>query len=937
MSLGSSSIDAEYVRIYEFCATHCPGCVPMPAKPDTKQPMYAHKAPADYDAQAAKIHADLTSDDPKVRRRASLEGKALNLLLEGVYVIDSDTPGACEWITMTLIPMFPGDFETCPMQKTRKGMHYFFRRPAVCDHYNSARALEVDGVPLEIDICTVTSTGTRGNINVAPSKNKEWVRSIHDHPLKELSGELYRYLDSIFIGKRANAVRPIRPGQPVQPIRQGQPVQPARRATLAVPELTGRQIFYTEMVLQHSRASIGGVLQPTVTREQVVWTGESTCRILTAGSPVGFRQCMANASHRADGDNAIGRLDDNGTFVYHCFSAGCKKSKRIGLDVAVADKGLADKLDALRLAAPPDWVRLLDRLTASLSGVRQRDLAFEALEIGGMTEERLLRCPDSGDLFAFREHMYQAVADTGPALQKEWLAQLEHNVTQFHHPLKRIVDGLKEVIRELHSVATNAKEGTPAEKAAGKAAKAEAGRLQARLASSKLEKASKALATAYGIVGSSAMSYVQRCISDEVTAARGLVFNEQPHLMGCPNGVLDLTTGELRDGQPSDRISMTVGYTMEVREPSAFFMAEVICKILPVPEERAAVRRIMAYWLYGEAPCKAFFVFTDDSGGYNGKSYFLGLLALAMGDYAHTSDARPILDGSKSSDASAHDEAGAALKSKRLHLMDEGLAGKKLNIKALTSGSTQKKTHRRCGARVGPGDTFRDTAKLVLACNFGDDPQCDGSDGGAQMTRLVYVHMRATFTDNVEKYALEHPAQEFVFQANQDVVSLDFRVDMINWLLPAYRELYGRSKSGVVTLDLDADIPESFKLVKQKRISAQAAPPVLVEEMKHYFEERYELADEASHSYEHFERGEFVLQSDFVETFGHMPAARACAAANKQDTYKQLTAAFQQMDAARFKPKFGNKGKSKVKNNCIVGYKRKRAEEDENLGLYPGP
>ncbi|GAX85861.1 hypothetical protein CEUSTIGMA_g13277.t1 [Chlamydomonas eustigma] len=61
-----------------------------------------------------------------------------------------------------------------PLQKTTKGFHYFFLRPSYADDeriFDGARQC-----PFDIDLKTITSTGTRGVLSVHPSKGKEWIR-----------------------------------------------------------------------------------------------------------------------------------------------------------------------------------------------------------------------------------------------------------------------------------------------------------------------------------------------------------------------------------------------------------------------------------------------------------------------------------------------------------------------------------------------------------------------------------------------------------------------------------------------------------------------------------------------------------------------------------------------------------------------------------------
>lgn len=113
------------------------------------------------------------------------------ILLRSMVVLDfDDTALAYEWEEK-----YPVMTE-CPMQKTKKGVHYFFARTQLCDElkvYDKSRYLTDDqGRILEVDVKTVCSTGTAGLIMVHPSSNKTWVRSLWDTPLPQIPEELVR-------------------------------------------------------------------------------------------------------------------------------------------------------------------------------------------------------------------------------------------------------------------------------------------------------------------------------------------------------------------------------------------------------------------------------------------------------------------------------------------------------------------------------------------------------------------------------------------------------------------------------------------------------------------------------------------------------------------------------------------------------------------------
>ena len=929
----------EFLQLYQLSVQHGWRCLPMLAKLDTKQPIYKHAAPHDYDAVAAKMAAEMDGTaEQQAHWDRKLERCSLNMLLEELYVIDSDSPEASEWLQQEVIPRFADDFATCPMQKTRKGFHYIFQRPPNCDHFNTARAVTLaDGRKPEIDICTITSTGTRGNLNIWPSANKQWVRSIHECIPKAMSAELHAYLDSIFTGKRKSTTRVHPQASPVtaQSTQNTQNTQNTREVTVhaSLPN-TPRQELYTEFIIRRSLK--GG--RESVGRDQVIWTSEGSARVNTHGSPIGCRQCMANEGHVADGDNAVVSLLPDGQMLYKCFSPTCKGSAYFALaDVVLylQRERLASRqaqtgdtpndtdidiyegmADVLKVAMPGDWSRLYSRMASALGQLRPRDLALEALELGDMSAGRLLRCADSHDVLAFDGHTFRHIYDEIGALYNRWIKPLEAIIKGIHGTLSALLKHFEESMKRLETQAKS-KQITEGQKSQLKERIYE---LNTVMYASGFNKGKNTLWAAFASIGTKNAGGIPACMTHHVTE-HDLAMDANPHLMGCKNGVLDLRAGVLRDGHPDDRITMNVGYAMEIREPSDRFLQDVVGRIFPVLAEREAVRSIFAYILYGKAPCKSMFIFTDVLGGFNGKSKILEVLLAAMGEYGHISDARMILDGSKSANASSHDEAGAALKNKRLNLMDEGLKKKKINIKDTTSAASYKKAHRRCGKPLTKADYFEDTAKHILACNQGDDPVLNQSDQ-AELKRLVYVQCRAIFVQDVERHRLEHPDHQHVFKADPELADVDFRVDMTNWLLPAYRELSARTGSGVVTLDLDADIPESFKTFKVDKIGEQAAPIELREEMRSYFNDNYEPC-ETCRQEEHIRKKQYVQSASFLRDFRYQDATEALLAdaTSLRDANKQLSACFEGLYPDNYKKKANGV------NKCILGFKRKRNAE----------
>lgn len=105
-------------------------------------------------------------------------------------------------------------------------------------------------------------------------------------------------------------------------------------------------------------------------------------------------------------------------------------------------------------------------------------------------------------------------------------------------------------------------------------------------------------------------------------------------LLGCPNGVIDLKTGTLRDGSQADYITRQIG---TLYDPSALapawesFLLEVFDDDLDVVHY---VQMALGYSLSGSMSEQCFFMLVGQ--GSNGKSTFLSAMESVWGDYAYT-------------------------------------------------------------------------------------------------------------------------------------------------------------------------------------------------------------------------------------------------------------------------------------------------------------
>lgn len=229
--------------------------------------------------------------------------------------------------------------------------------------------------------------------------------------------------------------------------------------------------------------------------------------------------------------------------------------------------------------------------------------------------------------------------------------------------------------------------------------------------------------------------------------------DENKMLLGCMNGVFDMSTLEFRDGKPDDYICKSTGLSYDASKPwteapNATELAKFLEDIQPDPQMREYLLDFLASCLCGASYDELFHFMTG--GGGNGKSLlFEHLMKEVLGQYFAI---MPVSVATKKRGKS--NEATPemmVLKGARLAVLKEPDEGEVMNtgmIKDLTPGD-----------RITCRGLFKDPvefvlqAKLLLMCN--DKPKVNAKDGGT-WRRLRVVHFPVQFVDE-PKAAHERP------------------------------------------------------------------------------------------------------------------------------------------------------------------------------------
>lgn len=243
----------------------------------------------------------------------------------------------------------------------------------------------------------------------------------------------------------------------------------------------------------------------------------------------------------------------------------------------------------------------------------------------------------------------------------------------------------------------------------------------------------EALAFAIKTESPSALKNMIDCATwNLVFSDRGDDWDMDPWALAVQNGVLDLRTGILRPGSPSDRITLkcAVPYDASAQCPRWW---QFLSEIFGTDDELVEfIWRLAGYFLTGQTTERVVPMFYGR--GANGKSVFLNVIASLLGDYAF---ALPFSSLQFQKQEGIPNDL-AALVGRRFVTMIEANDGLRLNEAKLKTLSGND----RISARFLHGEffTFQPVAKFVLAMNHKPVAK-DDSPGFWDRIRLVpFLH-----------------------------------------------------------------------------------------------------------------------------------------------------------------------------------------------------
>lgn len=232
--------------------------------------------------------------------------------------------------------------------------------------------------------------------------------------------------------------------------------------------------------------------------------------------------------------------------------------------------------------------------------------------------------------------------------------------------------------------------------------------------------------------------------AESILGITGKEWDQNPLLLGVANGVLDLKTGELLEGNPTNYIKTVSSVEWKGLNESCPRFEQFLEEIFENKSDRseiiAALHRLFGYSITGESIEHIFPIFIGE-GGRNGKDTLFETLGYVLGAIASTADRDCLIDGRR--DTGAATPYLRELKGKRLVWVSETRKGSRLNtaqVKYITGGNRIK-------AR-GLNENlieFDPTHTMCLLTNY--KPHIDAEDN-AIWERLALVSFDLTFKDD---------------------------------------------------------------------------------------------------------------------------------------------------------------------------------------------
>lgn len=274
-------------------------------------------------------------------------------------------------------------------------------------------------------------------------------------------------------------------------------------------------------------------------------------------------------------------------------------------------------------------------------------------------------------------------------------------------------------------------------------------------------------------------------------AITGDELDQQPWLLPCKNGVIDLRTGELRPGTPGDLLSKASpieyrGFDEECPEWEKFLLS-----IQPDDEVRDFMHMLLGYSISGLTMEQFIAIFIGP--GRNGKGLLFEMLEEILGPLYWAIQSELLLQSKVARSSAGASPDKVALKGRRIVAASETEKGRHISgamVKELTGNDT-------INARLlydKHDSNFRPTHKTFLRSQY--VPEGLAKDF-ALRERLIYINFPYMFVDDPVAKALEDPLNaEWYRPKDRDLKArlLAERSGILAWHVRGFARWYADGK-----------------------------------------------------------------------------------------------------------------------------------------------
>lgn len=273
-------------------------------------------------------------------------------------------------------------------------------------------------------------------------------------------------------------------------------------------------------------------------------------------------------------------------------------------------------------------------------------------------------------------------------------------------------------------------------------------------------------------------------IVENAVAISGDELDQNPYLLPCPNGVVDIRTGELHPGDPADWMVMAAKVNYRGFDHTDPIIDQFIASILPGEEERAFLQTLLGYAISGLV--KEQFIAVILGEGRNGKGLLFEMLEEVLGPFYWTYKSELLLETKNPVNPAAASPHIMALRGRRICAASETDKGQKISparVKELTGADTQNARN----LFATKGDTnFRPTHKLFLRTNH--VPRGLAEDF-ALKERLIHFDFPFMYVDDPEEKGKEKPEKAHLFKLKDRELKsklMNAREAFLSWLVRGF-------------------------------------------------------------------------------------------------------------------------------------------------------